>query len=256
MRAIKITGKAALLLFALCFLGAFSRPVSTANIASAASVNDYRKQFQKERAFTAVDVSGASKKQVRKLFYKTQISNKLFERIYGKSYKKNCTVPKSELRYVRVLHYGFDQQVHIGELITNKSVADEIRQIFYELYQKKYEIEKMVLVDEYDADDDLSMADNNTSCFNFRKVTGTAHLSKHSYGLAIDVNPRYNPYVYKKNGKTVCEPENGKRFLNRKKDFAHKITKKDACYRIFTRHGFSWGGDWKSLKDYQHFQKK
>ena len=239
MRAIKITGKATLFLFVLCFLGTFSRPVSTANIASAASVNDYRKQFQKERAFTAVDVSGASRKQVRKLFYKTKISNKLFE-----------------LRYVRVLHYGFDQQVHIGELITNKSVTDEICQIFYELYQKKYEIEKMVLVDEYDADDDLSMADNNTSCFNFRKVTGTAHLSKHSYGLAIDVNPRYNPYVYKKNGKTVCEPENGKRFQNRKKDFAHKITKKDACYRIFTRHGFSWGGDWKSLKDYQHFQKK
>lgn len=220
-----------------------------------AAVSAYRERYRTEKAFAVVDVSLASRRQVRKMFYSSKLDGELFLRIKGKSYKKNCTVPKSELRYVRVLHHGFDGEVHIGELVVNKSISGKVCDIFYELYRKNYEIEKMVLVDEYGADDELSMSDNNTSCFNFRMVSGTGHLSKHSYGLAIDINPRYNPYVHSRNGKTVCEPKNGKPYQNRKKSFPHKITKGDVCYRIFTRHGFSWGGEWRTSKDYQHFQR-
>jgi len=215
----------------------------------------YKKLYKTKKAFTIVNITGASKKQARAMFYKEKITNKIFKRIYGKSYKKDCTVPKKDLRYIRVLHYGFDKKVHIGELITNKAIAKDICDIFYELYKAKYQIEKMVLVDEYNASDNLSMADNNTSCFNFRTVSGTQHLSKHSYGMAIDINPRYNPYIHSLNGVTVCEPENGSRYQDRSQKFKHKITSNDLCYKVFMRYGFTWGGEWINSKDYQHFQK-
>ena len=112
----------------------------------------------------------------------------------------------------------------------------------------------MVLVDEYDADDNASMADNNSSSFNYRVVEGTTHLSKHSQGLAIDINPRYNPYIHTLNGQTVCSPENGSDYADRSKDFPYKIDTEDYAYKLFLEYGFSWGGNWNSSKDYQHFE--
>ena len=129
-----------------------------------------------------------------------------------------------------------------------------IKTIFQKLYQQSYPIEKMVLVDTYDADDNASMADNNTSSFNYRVVEGTTHLSKHSLGLAIDINPRYNPYIHTLNGQTVCSPENGSDYADRSKDFPYKIDTEDYAYKLFLEYGFSWGGNWNSSKDYQHFE--
>lgn len=189
------------------------------------------------------------------MFYQEKISDAVFQRIYGKSYKKECTVPRRELRYVRVLYYGFDKKTHIGELVVNRRIAGEICKIFYSLYCRKYPIEKMVLVDEYNASDEASMADNNTSAFNYRLVSGTTRLSKHSYGMAVDINPLYNPYLHILHGKKVCEPANAKKYIDRRKSFAHKIDKHDLCYRLFTKYGFVWGGDWRNMKDYQHFEK-
>lgn len=213
------------------------------------------KKIKKMEATSIVKVGSFSNKQLKKLFYSQKISDSIFEQMEGKSYKSNCTVPKSSLRYVRVLYYGFDKKTHVGELVVNKSIAKDIKTIFYKLYKHKYPIEKMVLVDEYDADDNLSMEDNNTSSFNFRLVEGTTHLSKHSLGLAIDINPRYNPYIHTLNGKTVCSPENGSDYADRSKDFPYKITTSDYAYKLFIKHGFTWGGAWNSVKDYQHFQK-
>jgi len=81
-------------------------------------------------------------------------------------------------------------------------------------------------------------------------------LSNHSKGLAIDINPLYNPYVKtNKNGKIIISPEKGKKYADRKQSFPYKIDKNDLCYKEFIKHGFIWGGAWKSLKDYQHFEK-
>lgn len=215
----------------------------------------YKKRYKKKKASNIVSLREASKKQIRSMFYQEKISKAVFRRMYRKSYKKGCTVPKSELRYVRVLYYGFDKKTHIGELVVNRRISKDICSIFYQLYCKKYPIEKMVLVDEYGASDEKSMADNNTSSFNYRPVSGTARLSKHSYGLAVDVNPFYNPYLHTVSGKRVCEPAMARKYLNRSKSFAHKIDKKDICYKLFTKYGFSWGGNWRSVKDYQHFEK-
>ena len=102
------------------------------------------------------------------------------------------------------------------------------------------------------------MEANNTSCFNYRVVDGTTSLSKHALGCAIDINPFYNPYVvFDKtgNGQDYISPKGSEIYADRSKDFAYKIDEQALCYRLFKEHGFTWGGDWNSCKDYQHFQK-
>lgn len=161
-----------------------------------------------------------------------------------------------ELRYVHILHYNFEGEVSEGELICNALIAQDLVEIFYELYQAEYQLEKVRLIDEYLADDDLSMEDNNTSCFNYRVVAGSETLSKHAYGLAIDINPFYNPYVrYNSDGSLHIDPRGSEAYADRSADFPYKIDKDDLCLRLFKEHGFTWGGDWNSMKDYQHFQK-
>ena len=189
-------------------------------------------------------------------FTSTRIDDTLFKRIYGKSYKENCTVPKEDLRYLRISHYNFNGEIRLGELICHKDISKDLLEIFQTLFQAKYPIEKMVLIDDYEADDEKSMQDNNTSCFNFRFVAGTSKLSGHSEGYAVDINPRYNPYIKQKGERIICKPQNSIKYTNRASDFPYKITREDLCYKEFKKRGFEWGGDWKSLKDYQHFEKK
>ena len=155
-----------------------------------------------------------------------------------------------------VLHYNLRGVERTGELICNKAIAQDLVEIFYELYRNEYQIEQIRLIDEYNGDDTLSMQDNNTSCFNYRVVDGTSNLSKHAYGLAIDINPFFNPYVvFKTDGPTYISPRGSETYADRSKDFAYKIDENDLCYKLFTEHGFTWGGNWNSCKDYQHFQK-
>lgn len=192
-------------------------------------------------------------------FFYEPLTDSVKDRITGISYPESgCTVPYEDLAYVGLLYYDFDGQVQNGELICNKAIAQDMVEIFYELYRNEYQLERVRLIDEYGGDDTASMADNNTSCFNYRVVDGTTSLSKHAYGLAIDVNPYYNPYVvFNKNGDgdTYISPPGSEIYADRSQNFAYKIDENDLCYRLFTEHGFTWGGNWNSTKDYQHFQK-
>lgn len=190
------------------------------------------------------------------MFVQEEISDSIFARIDGKSFKKGCTTPRENLRYLRVLHYNKEGERLEGELVCHKSIADDLLVIFRELYKARYPIERMVLVDEYDADDEASMRANNSSAFNFRFISGTRSLSRHSQGMAIDINPLYNPYVRQRGGRIVVEPSTARSYADRTKDFPYKIVKGDLCYRLFRKYGFTWGGDWKNSKDYQHFEKK
>ena len=167
-------------------------------------------------------------------------------------------VTYDDLCYLSVLYHDFNGEVQSGELICNKGIANDLMDIFYELYLNEYQIEKIRLVDEYNADDTASITDNNTSCFNYRVVDGTTTLSKHALGCAIDINPFYNPYiVFNKDGsgETYISPPGSEIYADRSKDFPYKIDENDLCYKLFKAHGFTWGGDWNSSKDYQHFQK-
>ncbi len=188
-------------------------------------------------------------------FFPTAITEDIFARISGLSYKKNCTVPREELRYIKVLHYDFNGEIQEGELIVNAGIADDAANVFRELYESCYPIEKIRLVDEYGADDNRSMADNNTSAFNFRTIDGSRKLSNHAQGFAIDINPLYNPYVRTKNGAVQVLPENAAGYADRTAGHPYFIRQGDACYQIFAKYGFSWGGEWEHSKDYQHFEK-
>ncbi|MBQ7492959.1 MAG: M15 family metallopeptidase [Selenomonadaceae bacterium] len=191
---------------------------------------------------------------MEKKFYVCEIDEKIFARIDGKSYKKNCPLPLSELRYLHVLHRNLSGETLEGELICNVRIAEPLTEIFMKLYAENYPIEKIRLIDEYDADDELSMRDNNSSCFNFRYVSFTNRISLHGYGMAVDINPLYNPYIKEVDGKKIIAPDNGADYEDRTKNFPYKITEDDLCCRLFAAHGFLWGGrDLPEEKDYQHF---
>lgn len=184
-------------------------------------------------------------------FFFTELTPAVKKEIRGVSLPVHAEISTDELRYLRVLHTGFDGKTHSGELIVNRLLADEVLEIFRKLYEKAYPIEKIRLIDHYGADDERSMTDNNSSAFCYRNIAHTQVLSLHSYGCAIDINPLYNPYL----ADGYVMPAAGAPYADREKNFPHKITREDLCFRIFTEHGWSWGGDWTDEKDYQHFYK-
>ena len=213
-------------------------------------------------AGTVVSEEEIDWQNLEQYFKSYEISDSLFQRIYGddKSYKTYCTVPREDLRYIKVLHYGFDGQVLVGELMVNYLLEEDMTSIFQELFENHYQIEKMHLIDDYGADDDLSCFANNTSCFNYRLVTGGSTLSNHATGCAIDINPVNNPYVtYDSGGEPYVVDDKAVPYLDRTNPEAgamHMITHDDLCYRLFTERGYTWGGDWSNPVDYQHFEKK
>ena len=172
-------------------------------------------------------------------------------RMRGVSYPEDAAVEWKELRYLRLSYVDFDGKEQVGEMVCNKAVADDLLAVFRALYEARYPIRSIRLIDDFEGDDEASMAADNTSCFNYRTKTGMRSLSKHALGLAVDVNPLENPYV--RPGR--IRPSGGADFADRSKDFPHKIDKNDLCYKLFREHGFSWGGTWQSVKDYQHFEK-
>lgn len=192
-------------------------------------------------------------------FYYAPLSEEQKEYITGCSYPETTeelAISYEDLVYLHVIHYDFEGNLAEGELICNVAIAEDLKEIFYELYLNEYRIESIELIENYDGDDTKSMLANNTSCFNYRIVEGSTHLSKHAYGLAIDVNPFYNPYItYNKDGSVNISPVGSEPYADRTADFPYKIDENDLCYKLFKEHGFVWGGDWNSCKDYQHFQK-
>lgn len=187
-------------------------------------------------------------------FYVSELPNSVWKNMQGKSYKEGCPVERKDLRYVHVMYVDFAGRSCEGELIVNKLIADDILDIFKQLYKAQYPIEKIALIDEYDGDDELSMSDNNTSAFNFRTISGTDIVSEHGMGLAVDINPFYNPQVKETGNGVAVSPEDAISYADRSVDFLYKIDHEDLCYRLFTERGFEWGGDWETSKDYQHFE--
>ncbi len=162
----------------------------------------------------------------------------------------NKPISFDELRYIKVSYYGFDNNIHTGDMIVNKEVAAEVVDIFKELYTKKYPIEKIKLIDDYEANDELSMKDNNSSSFCYRTIANTSVVSNHGLGLAIDINPFQNPHVIENN----TSPKESFAYADRTNLKLGMIREGDDCYNAFISRGWSWGGHWKN-PDYQHFEK-
>ena len=191
-------------------------------------------------------------------FYYEPLGEEIKNYITGVSYPAEGTVEISyeDLSHVHVLHYDFEGETVHGELICNQAIAQDLVEIFYELYVAEYRIDKITLIEAYNGDNNASMADNNTFCFNYQAAAEQNDLSLHALGLAIDINPFYNPYIrFPKEGGQIVLPEGSEAYTDRTAVFPYKIDTEDFCYKLFTAHGFTWGGNWNSMKDYQHFQK-
>lgn len=186
------------------------------------------------------------------MFAHYALSEGVLARMRGRSLPANCPVDTRKLRYLVVPHWGIDSMIHIGEMVANVAIADELLDIFRELFGRRYPIERMRLIDDYDGDDQASMMANNTSCFNYRRISGLRKLSRHATGMAVDINPRYNPYM-RRDGR--IEPAGSEPYADRTRSFPMKITKSDPACKAFRSRGFRWGGSWRNRKDYQHFQK-
>ena len=165
------------------------------------------------------------------------------------SWRPGCPVPVEQLRAIDVRHFGNDGAVHTGRLIVAASLAPGMVEILHDLYDAHFPIERMEPIDVYGGDDNRSIKANNTSAFNCRAVTGGTGWSEHAYGRAIDVNPFVNPNV---KGSTVLPPEAAP-YTDRSRNDKGMIHSDDAVVRAFAARGWSWGGYWSSLKDYQHF---
>ena len=167
------------------------------------------------------------------------IPDSVFLRMQGRSWPEGCTVRRAELRYLRLSHVDAEKKEHVGEMVCNKAIANDLLEIFRELYRQKYPIQRIRLMDDYEADDERAMRDNNTSCFCYRKISGSTKLSKHAIGMAVDINTLYNPYVRTgKDGRRIVEPATDVKYVNRRKSCPYKIVKGDLLYRLFLQHGF------------------
>ena len=199
-----------------------------------------------ENASTTLSKDVINEEKIYKSFSVREISDDLFERMKeGNTYKENCVVPREDLRYLLLLHKDKDGNIHQGEMVVHKLIAEDVLEIFEKLYEASYPIERMVLPDNYMADDEIMMRDNNSSYLNFRFISHTTMISKHWLGMAVDINTLYNPYhkIVKNDDGTeieVIEPATGNVYLDRTKTFGYKIEKGDLCYKLFTEKGFEW----------------
>ena len=198
------------------------------------------------------------------------IPAELAKRMIGVSWHEGCPVPITSLRLLHIKHHSFDGKTKSGNLVVHEKLATEVLDIFGDLYRGGFLIEKMQTIEDYSGSDAQSMDANNTSSFNCRvnTTTGTG-FSKHSYGLAIDINPIQNPYSKPEIdlvGKLLIpidgrfdppriEPNAGRAYLDRRVVRPGMILKEDFAYRAFTNRGWTWGGSFRGRTDYQHFEK-
>jgi len=177
----------------------------------------------------------------------------------GNSWRKGCPVGLQDLRYLKMTYRNFQGKDVTGEMIVHKSVSKEVRDIFAELYRAKYPIKKMKLVSNYKASDFQSIEADNTSAFNCRPVTGGTKWSRHSFGKAIDINPIENPYISRSGRISHKRSLKYRKRLHKNPHIAADnavILKGDTAVKSFKKRGWRWGGDWNSIKDYQHFDKR
>lgn len=166
------------------------------------------------------------------------------------SWRPGCPVPLEDLRLLTLDHWGLDGAVHRGELVVHADHAEPVLSVFATLFDLRYPIEQVRLVDEYGGDDAVSTRANNTAAFNCRDVVGKPGAwSEHAFGRAIDVNPLVNPYVHDPN---LADPELA-RYLDRSLDVPGMIHPGAPIIDAFAAIGWQWGGTWPSGADYQHF---
>ena len=151
---------------------------------------------------------------------------------------------------IPVRYWSFDNKLHQGQLVIHQKLAEDILKVFEAIEKEKFPITSVIPTADlrFKWNDDVSMEQDNTSCFNYRTIAGITKLSYHSRGCAIDINPRLNPQITQKG---IVSPHNA--IYN--PDIPGTIREDSFLVSLFDSLDWEWGGRWQSLKDWQHFQK-
>ncbi len=174
----------------------------------------------------------------------------LAQAMTGVSWHEGCPVPLADLRLVHLDHVGFDGNRHRGRLVVHADTVDAVMTAFRRMYEARFPIERVTLVDDVGGNDDAAMAANLTTAFNCRRVTGGSGWSEHATGRAIDVNPLQNPYI---SSRGTVLPPGGAAYTDRSAPAIGLIVEGGPAVAAFDAVGWGWGGRWSSIKDYQHF---
>ena len=167
------------------------------------------------------------------------------------SWRLGCPLAPAQLRLVTVPYVGFDSRAHRGDLVVHQRVAADVGRTFVRLRDLGFPIRVIRVIEAFGGSDDASMAADNTSGFNCRRAVGGSGWSNHAYGMAIDINPLENPYVY---GGRVAPPQ-GRAYVDRSPTRRGMVVSGGPVVAAFASIGWSWGGYWGSSKDYQHFSR-
>jgi peptidoglycan L-alanyl-D-glutamate endopeptidase CwlK len=167
----------------------------------------------------------------------------LEEALHGKEIPREI---RESLTLVTVPYFSFAQMRGEGQLVVHSDLAVEVEEIFHALFEMRFPINHITPIVAYGWSDEVSMAANNTSAFNYRLITGKNELSHHATGRAIDINPVQNPYI---------GPDGGVLPMGALYDREAQGAVTAAVVELFKSYGWQWGGEWTSLKDYQHFEK-
>jgi hypothetical protein len=185
----------------------------------------------------------------------------VLERMAGRSHKPCSPVGLDDLRFLRIPHWDYAMAPSCGEMVVHRLRAAEVRDIFADLFEAQFPIERMRLIDFYDADDERSMADNNTSCYCSRTIASDApaeSFSYHAFACAIDINPLHNPQIDPSGDPAhpfATRPAAGRKYVDRSLRLPGMIYKNEACYAAFVGRGWTSGLDWTRPIDFQHFEK-
>ncbi len=183
--------------------------------------------------------------------YRSTVSPVPADVLARSTWSAGCPVTLADLRYVTVSFVGFDGRAHTGELIVHRTAAAGMVRVFRRIFRARFPIERMVVTTVAERDMPPTGDDNTTGAFNCRSAAGSSHWSQHAYGLALDVNPFMNPYVKR----DITLPELARTYRDRADVRPGMITSGDAVVRAFAAEGWTWGGRWKSLKDFMHFSR-
>jgi len=186
------------------------------------------------------------------VFTAKPLSEHIIELITGSTFHDNTPFDYDFLSLLTLTHIDFDGHYQIGQMIVAAEIAYEVLDIFEEIFEARFPIHSILLIDYFGADDYLSLEANNSSAFNFRYIAGTNMISRHGFGMAIDINPVQNPYY--RHG--IIKPAIGADYLDRENVRPGMITPGDAVYTAFVNRGWIWGGNWTSPRDYHHFERR
>lgn len=208
-------------------------------------------------AESVIDTTGLSDQQVRSLFESRAVTAEMLAGYDDSTFSldQNFITPE-QIRLVRLLYFGFDNQSHTGELLVNEKISQDVEEVFYELYRNAYPIEHISIPVGYNQDDNVIMTDNITRALAFTTdENGQYQEHEHSLGLAIDLNQLYNPQVIVEDGQTTILPPTAAPYADRTNLQPHMMDENDLAVQLFEQHGFTWGGIWQGRNDYQHFEK-